>query len=108
MEPYPKNQHEFDKLFADDDLCRRYLVAIRWPNGFICPHCQQEKGKELAPGLYKCSKCRARVSVTAGTLFQDTRSPLRTWFQAIWYVTGQKNGASALGLQRILGLGSYH
>jgi transposase-like protein len=46
--------------------------------------------------------------LTAGTLFQDTRSPLRVWFQAIWYITGQKYGASALGLQRVLGLGSYH
>lgn len=108
METYPKNQQEFDQVFADEDSCRRYLVAIRWPNGFVCPHCQQTHGKEIVPGLYKCGKCRSRVSVTAGTLFQDTRSPLRTWFQAIWYVTGQKNGASALGLQRILGLGSYH
>jgi transposase-like protein len=108
MEIYPKNQSEFDRDFDNEDLCRNYLVAIRWPDGFICPHCQQKNGKEILPGLFKCGTCRSRVSVTAGTLFQDTRSPLRTWFQAIWYVTGQKNGASALGLQRILGFGSYH
>jgi transposase-like protein len=62
----------------------------------------------LATGLYKCVRCRRRVSLTSGTIFQDTRHPLRVWFKAIWYVTGQKHGASALGLQRVLGLGSYH
>jgi transposase-like protein len=45
--------------------------------------------------------------VTAGTIFQDTRTPLPTWFRAMWWVTGTKTGTSALGLQRVLGLGSY-
>jgi transposase-like protein len=48
-----------------------------------------------------------QASATAGTIFQDTHKPLRMWFRAIWYVTSQKNGASAMSLQRILGLGSY-
>jgi transposase-like protein len=51
--------------------------------------------------------CDGQISVTAGTIFQDTRKPLRLWFRAIWYVVNQKNGVSALGLQRVLGLGSY-
>lgn len=54
-----------------------------------------------------CKKCGHQVSITARTIFQGTRSPLRLWFQAMWWVTSQKTGASALGLQRILGLGSY-
>lgn len=54
-----------------------------------------------------CAHCLYPVSVTAGTIFQDTRKPLRLWFRAAWYVTGQKHGASALGLQRVLGLGGY-
>jgi transposase-like protein len=58
-------------------------------------------------GLYQCRGCRSQTSVTAGTIFQDTRKPLVMWFRAMWYVTSQKNGASALGLQRVLGLGSY-
>jgi transposase-like protein len=57
--------------------------------------------------LYLCGSCRYQVSVTAGTIFQDTRTPLSIWFRAIWYVTSQKQGVSALGLQRVLGLGSY-
>jgi transposase-like protein len=58
-------------------------------------------------GLYQCRACRHQTSSTAGTIFQDTRKPLVMWFRAMWYVTSQKNGASALGLQRVLGLGSY-
>ncbi len=58
-------------------------------------------------GLYKCAACQYQVSVKAGTLFQSSRLPLTVWFRAIWWVTSQKNGASAKGLQRILGLSSY-
>lgn len=54
-----------------------------------------------------CQECGYQASVTAGTIFHKTRKPLRTWFQMMWWVMGQKNGASALGLQRVLGLGSY-
>lgn len=57
--------------------------------------------------LFQCCACRRQTSATAGTVFQDTRKPLVMWFRAMWYVTSQKNGASALGLQRVLGLGSY-
>lgn len=57
--------------------------------------------------LYYCRGCGHQTSVTAGTLFMDTHLPLRLWFEAIWQVTSQKYGASALGLQRVLGLGSY-
>jgi hypothetical protein len=57
--------------------------------------------------LWLCTACRHQASVTAGTIFQDTRLPLTLWFRAIWQVTSQKNGVSALGVQRVLGLGSY-
>jgi transposase-like protein len=58
-------------------------------------------------GRYVCCKCHHQASLTAGTIFQDTRKPLRQWFRAMWHVTNQKHGVSALGLQRALGLGSY-
>src|SRR4029453_4943041 len=58
-------------------------------------------------GLLECARCGSQTSVTAGTIFQDTRTPLSVWFRAMWWVTTQKNGASALGLQRVLGLKSY-
>ncbi len=61
----------------------------------------------MSDGLLRCRSCHGRTSLTAGTVFQDTRKPLRLWFLAMWFVTSQKNGVSALGLQRVLGLGSY-
>ena len=57
--------------------------------------------------LWECAACGCQTSVTAGTIFQDTRTPLPVWFRAMWWVTTQKNGASALGLQRVLGLKKY-
>jgi hypothetical protein len=57
--------------------------------------------------LWECAACRGQTSVTAGTIFQDTRTPLPMWFRAMWWVTTQKDGASALGLQPVLGLKSY-
>jgi len=108
MDSFPKNQKEFNALIASEEACQRYLVSIRWPDGFVCPACRHTQAWTLATGQYKCTRCRKRMSVTAGTLFQDTRFPLRLWFQAIWYVISQKSGVSALGVQRILGLGSYH
>lgn len=61
----------------------------------------------MANGRYLCRMCRYQVSVTAGTIFQDSKLPLAVWFRAMWYITSQKTGTSALGLQRVLGLGSY-
>ena len=57
----------------------------------------------MAGGWLRCRVCRAETSLTAGTIFEGTRKPLRTWFLAMWFVTSQKNGVSALGLQRELG-----
>jgi transposase-like protein len=93
--------------FATDEQCRDYLVSLRWPEGFACPRCGGGKAWPAQRGRLVCSNCRHQASVTAGTIFQDTHLPLRFWFRLIWQVTNQKNGASALGLQRALGLGSY-
>lgn len=107
MRDYPNTVIEFQRSFATEQSCREYLYRMRWPNGFRCPRCDGEKAWAMSGGLYKCSKCKYRTSVTAGTIFQDTGKPLQVWFQAMWHVTNQKNGVSALGLQRALGLGSY-
>jgi transposase-like protein len=61
----------------------------------------------MARGVFRCRACDGETSLTAGTVFQDTRKPLRMWFLAMWFITSQKNGVSALGLQRVRGLGSY-
>ena len=72
-----------------------------------CPSCCGTDAWPTARGQLRCNRCQRQTSVTAGTIFEGTRKPLRLWFQAMWYVTNQKHGVSALGLQRILGLGSY-
>lgn len=105
MEDYPKTMTEFQERFDSDEACLEYLARLRWPKGFRCPRCDHGKAWQTQRGLWVCGRCRHQTSVTAGTIFQDTRKPLRLWFQAMWYVTGQKHGVSALGLQRGLGLG---
>lgn len=107
MEDYPRTLMEMEKRFSTDQACREYLFALRWPEGFICPRCGGKAAWQMTRGLWLCSQCRHQASVTAGTIFQDGRLSLTLWFRAMWYVTSQKNGVSALGVQRVLGLGSY-
>jgi len=107
MEDYPRTLTEFEQRFATEDACRAYLAQLRWPEGVACPRCKGRTGWVTRRGLWLCAGCRHQLSVTAGTIFHDTRLPLTLWFRAIWWVTSQKTGASALGLQRVLGLGSY-
>jgi transposase-like protein len=97
---------ELEVKFATEDACRAYLAGLRWPAGFRCPGCGSTKAWTVR-SLWECSRCGRQTSVTAGTIFQDTRIPLPVWFRAMWWVTTQKNGASALGLQRVLGLKQY-
>ena len=107
MKEYPMTFNEFVKQFATEDQCRDYLYQIRWSEGFICPKCGGNKCWKVRGVLYECIKCCHQTSVIAGTIFQDTRKPLQSWFTAIWWITTQKYGASAEGLQQVLGLSSY-
>lgn len=107
VEDYPRTILEFEQRFATEEACRKYLFQLRWPEGFSCPRCGHGQAWATKRGLYRCCRCDYQISVTAGTIFQDTRKPLRLWFRAIWHVTSQKNGVSALGLQRVLGLPRY-
>src|SRR6266567_9628065 len=83
------------------------LVPVALAGRFSVPRCGHGKAWAIRAALWQCGQCDHQTSATAGTVFQDTRKPLKMWFRAMWYVTSQKNGASALGLQRVLGLGSY-
>jgi len=105
---YPGTLRAFNAWFPDDEACLRYLAGLRWEGGFVCAVCGCERAWRMSKGRnLRCACCRSDHSVTAGTIFADTRLPLTTWFAAAWYVTGTKHGVSALGLQRLLGLGSY-
>jgi transposase-like protein len=107
MEDYPRSLGEFEDQFGTEDQCWQYLFRLRWPDGFVCPRCRERRWGRSKRNRLVCASCQYQASVTAGTVLQDTHKPLRLWFRAMWWVTSQKTGVSALGLQRILGLGSY-
>jgi len=105
---YPRTFREFESLFPNEEACREYLFRVRWPNGFVCPRCRgHARAWVTARDYLHCRACEGETSLTAGTVFERTRSPLKMWYLAMWFVTSQKHGASALGLQRVLGHGSY-
>ena len=108
VDDFPRDLGEFERRFATAEACRLYLAQLRWRDGFRCPRCGGGKAWPAGGGrLWHCAACGRQTSVTAGTIFHDTRQPLTMWFRAMWAVTNQKTGVSALGLQRALGLRSY-
>src|ERR1035438_1506776 len=99
---YPRTFQEVDEWFRTDSACRDYIRRLRWPSGFVCPFCGWTGEPWVTSrGLLHCRGCQGQTSLTAGTIFQNTRKPLRQWFIAMWYVTNQKGGVSALGLQKL-------
>ena len=104
MADYPKTVREFRSWFRDQAACRDYLEQVRWPAGPRCPRCPTAAVWKMTPPFYRCAQCRHDFTVTAGTLFGDTRLPLTLWFEALWHVVHQKHGASAVDVQRVLGV----
>jgi len=94
-------------MFKTEQSCIDYLVAIRWPHGFECPTCGSIRSWGKSNGRFECIVCHKETTVTNGTIFHKSTKPLLVWFDAIWWMVAQKNGVSAKGLQKILGLGSY-
>jgi len=118
--PTPANLtlDEISRRFNTDAAAREYLEAIRWPNGAVCPHCgngdkdyiwkiKANTKKKIREGLYQCAKCKSQFTVTVGTIFEDSRVPLRKWLVAWYMLCTSKKGVSALQIQRMLALGSY-
>ncbi len=85
----------------------QFLEQVRWSKGFECQKCQNKQFWPLAPGLRRCQACRFKNYVRVGSIFKSSKLSLKTWFYAIWWVTSQKTGVSALSLQKNIGLGSY-
>ena len=109
---------EIMERFATDDKAREYLETIRWPNGPVCPHCQNAEkakiwkieanpAKKVRAGLYQCGACNGQFTVTVGTIYEDSHIPLRKWLVAWYMLSTSKKGISALQVQRMLALGSY-
>ena len=105
---YPRNWSEFLDWFSSEEACLSYLEGLRWPLGFVCPSCgAADEPYRSSRSRLMCRSCSHQSTVTAGTIFDKTRTPLRVWLAGAWYLTNQKHGVSALGLQRVLGLGGY-
>jgi transposase-like protein len=105
---YPRTYREFVTMFPDDKSCREFLYKLRWNNNFICPKCRifstpwYQTHKRLV-----CPSCRHQTTVTVGTIFDKTRTPLTTWLEAAWHMTTAKNGMSAKTIEQTLGI-SYN
>ena len=100
---FPTSLQQFQRQFADEEACRQYLEECRWPDGFHCPRCGH--GRAYPRGWRReCAACCYQVSLTAGTVFHRTKTPLTVWFWAAYLMTTDKRGISALLLQRVRGL----
>ena len=103
-EDYPDSYRGFVEMFPDDEACLRYIERLRWPDGFFCPACGSlGEPWRTTRGRLVCSSCRHQSSVTAGTIFDKTRTPQTTWFETAWHLTTAKNGMSAQTLSRTMG-----
>lgn len=107
---FPTSLPDFQRLFPDNTACATYLEKIRWNSGFVCPSC----GFAAAPGristrphVLRCRKCLKETRITAGTVMQDSHSPLLTWFWGAYLVASLTPGISAVQFQRQLGIGRY-
>ena len=117
MAKRPKPVHqltaaEFERMFPDEDACKAYLVARRWPDGVHCPRCGNPKVYDLKSREWhwQCEQCAPdgyRFSHIAGTVFENTNKPLRDWFRVIHLMLTSKKGMSALQIYRFMGFGSY-
>lgn len=102
---YPRTYREFVAMFPNQETCLVFLQHLRWPDGFVCPGCgSQAEPWRQTRGRLSCPKCRHQGSITAGTIFDKTRTPLTIWFEAAWHLTTAKNGLSAKTLERTLGV----
>jgi transposase-like protein len=102
---HPKTLIEFMQLYPTEDACREAIFEHRWPDGFVCPHCEHQHAWHLRDrGLYECARCHYQGSLTAGTILARTRTDLRKWFLAIWLLASTKKAPSAAELSRQLGV----
>jgi len=96
----------FQQHFATEESCRDRLFKLRWIEGFRCPRCNCDTAYFLEKRmLYQCTSCKHQTSLTAGTVMHKTRTPLVKWFWAIYLVSTDKRGLSALALSRKVGIG---
>jgi len=99
---------KFQKAFPDDEACEKHLAQQRWPKGFVCPKCGHGEAWYLTSRkLFDCKSCRCQTSLTAGTIFEGTRTPLMKWYWLLYHMAMDKVGASISEMQRILEISQY-
>jgi transposase-like protein len=96
----------FCDKYRDEAACINALADLKWPEGFTCDKCQGGKAYHLGsrPRLFECAACGHQHSITAGTVFHKTRTPLRKWFIAGYLIAHDKRGVSALYISRELAI----
>ena len=102
-----KNLKELMTKLSDENVCREYFAELRWGGCPVCPHCNHSNPYKLKYGkLYRCSakSCKKNFSLTVGTIFEKSKTPLSTWMAAVYVITAHKKGISSLQLARDLGV----
>ena len=95
--------YQFFEVFPDEQAAIDHLRAIRWRDGACCPHCNSKRVMHFSDKrTHKCHDCRQRFSIKVGTIFEDTKLPLRKWFAAIWLITSHKKGVASTQLAKDL------
>ena len=94
------------QTFPDEATCVEHLVAVRWPDGVICPWCEsQRKFKRIARHhRFRCCDYKRESSVRKGTIFEKSRLPIQKWFLAIWLYSEHRKGISSVQLARDIGV----
>ena len=102
------NLVDFQKAFPDEQSCYDFLFERLWPKGFVCPSCSGKRYWLVPTRLvYQCLDCRRQISLTAGTIFHKSKTPLHKWFWLMFLMANNKKGVSALNAQKLLGVRTY-
>jgi transposase-like protein len=90
---------EYMRVYGEEEGCLEEIYHCKWPRGFICPYCSHNDGYRLSRvRMMECSSCGRQSSITANTIFQDSKIPLIKWFLAIYLVAHDKGGVNAMRL----------
>ena len=98
----------FDRRYPDDEACKQYLFEVRWPDGVVhCPRCDHDKCYKISrrPWTWQCKACNKKgysFSILTGTIFKDTKMPLKAWFKVAYLILSSKKGISALQIFRMM------
>ena len=96
---------ELTTALPDEAAAIAHFTAIRWKNGEFCPYCGHDKIYHFGDAItHKCAQCHQRFSIKVGTIFEDSKLPLRTWMLAVWFITSHKKGIASTQLAKDLGV----